>query len=42
MTEPVVERRAATGAPLLSIRGVKTYYGKIIALKGVDLDVNQG
>jgi len=26
----------------LSIRGLKTYYGKIIALKGVDLDVNQG
>ena len=42
MTEPVVERRAAPGTPLLSIRGVKTYYGKIIALKGVDLDVNQG
>ena len=28
--------------PCSSIRGVKTYYGKIIALKGVDLDVNQG
>ncbi len=28
--------------PLLQIRGVKTYYGKIIALKGVDLDVNEG
>ena len=42
MTEPVVERRAAPGTPLLSIRDVKTYYGKIIALKGVDLDVNQG
>ena len=42
MTEPVVERRAAPGTPLLSIRSVKTYYGKIIALKGVDLDVNQG
>ena len=27
---------------LLSIRGVKTYYGKIAALKGVDLDVNEG
>ncbi|UDL96795.1 MULTISPECIES: ABC transporter ATP-binding protein [Lichenihabitans] len=27
---------------MLTIRGVKTYYGKIIALKGVDLDVNQG
>jgi branched-chain amino acid transport system ATP-binding protein len=28
--------------PLLAVRGVKTYYGNIIALKGVDLDVNQG
>jgi branched-chain amino acid transport system ATP-binding protein len=23
--------------PLLSVRGVKTYYGNIIALKGVDM-----
>ena len=29
-------------APLLAIRGVKTYYGKIMALRGVDLDVNPG
>ncbi len=28
--------------PLLAVRGVKTYYGNIIALKGVDVDVNQG
>ena len=28
--------------PLLTVRGVKTYYGKIIALKGVDIDVNAG
>ncbi|MCM5555702.1 ABC transporter ATP-binding protein [Pleomorphomonas sp. NRK KF1] len=28
--------------PLLTIRGVKTYYGNIIALKGVDVDVHQG
>src|SRR5918994_2706860 len=28
--------------PLLSIRGVKTFYGNIIALKGVDLDVYEG
>ena len=27
---------------LLSVRGVKTYYGKIIALKGVDVDVRPG
>ena len=31
-----------SGAPLLAIRGVKTFYGNIIALKGVDLDVNEG
>ena len=29
-------------ATLLSIRGVKTYYGRVMALKGVDLDVNEG
>ena len=28
--------------PLLSVRGVTTYYGNIIALRGVDLDVNHG
>jgi branched-chain amino acid transport system ATP-binding protein len=28
--------------PLLSVRGVTTFYGKIQALKGVDLDVNEG
>ena len=28
--------------PLLSVRGVKTYYGRVQALKGVDLDVNEG
>ena len=29
-------------SPLLTIRGVETFYGKIQALKGIDLDVNQG
>ncbi len=29
-------------APLLAIRGVKTFYGNIMALKGVDLEVAQG
>src|SRR5262245_51296143 len=33
--------RAVT-APLLSIRGVKTYYGHIAALRGIDLDVEEG
>jgi len=28
--------------PLLAVRGVETYYGNIIALKGVDLDVHEG
>ncbi len=27
---------------LLSIKGVKTYYGNIVALKGVDVEVNEG
>ena len=29
-------------APLLAVRGVRTYYGKIVALKGVDVEVNEG
>jgi branched-chain amino acid transport system ATP-binding protein len=33
---------ASNGTPLLSVRGVKTYYGNIIALKGVDVDVREG
>ncbi len=28
--------------PLLQIRGVTAYYGKIVALKGVDIDVHRG
>lgn len=28
--------------PLLDIKGVKSFYGKIMALKGVDLSVNEG
>ncbi len=35
-------RAAAAAAPLLSVRGVKTFYGNIMALKGVDLDVHEG
>jgi branched-chain amino acid transport system ATP-binding protein len=31
-----------TREPLLSIRGVKTFYGNIMALKGVDVDVHAG
>ena len=29
-------------APLLSLRGVSAYYGSVAALRGVDLDVNEG
>jgi branched-chain amino acid transport system ATP-binding protein len=29
-------------SPLLSVRGVHTYYGRVAALKGVDLQVNAG
>ena len=28
--------------PLLTIRGIKTFYGRVMALKGVNLDVNEG
>jgi len=33
---------AQSSTPLLSVRGVHTYYGNIPALRGVDLDVNEG
>ena len=33
---------SAPPKPLLTIRGVETFYGKIQALKGIDIDVNQG
>jgi branched-chain amino acid transport system ATP-binding protein len=33
---------ASAAAPLLSVRGVKSFYGNVMALKGVDLDVNAG
>ncbi len=39
---PVTPLAGNTAAPMLTIRGVKSYYGNIIALKGVDLDVNEG
>ncbi|QEN90659.1 ABC transporter ATP-binding protein [Labrys sp. KNU-23] len=29
-------------SPLLTVRGVHTYYGQVHALKGVDVDINQG
>ena len=33
---------SAAATPLLSVRGVTTFYGKIQALYGVDIDVNDG
>jgi len=33
---------SAAAEPLLTVRGVETYYGKIVALRGVDMDVNRG
>jgi branched-chain amino acid transport system ATP-binding protein len=33
---------SGNGTPLLAVRGVKTYYGNIIALRGVDLEVHAG
>jgi branched-chain amino acid transport system ATP-binding protein len=41
-TETAPQTAAKAGEPMLSVRGVKTYYGNIIALKGVDVDVHQG
>ena len=29
-------------APLLSVNGVKTFYGRVMALKGVDIDIRAG
>jgi branched-chain amino acid transport system ATP-binding protein len=33
---------AAAATPLLAIRGLRAAYGKIEALKGVDLEINAG
>ena len=33
---------APYATPLLAIRGLRASYGKIEALKGVDLDINNG
>lgn len=39
---PAAAVPARTDAPMLSVRGVKTFYGNIMALKGVDVDVHKG
>src|ERR1700742_1208030 len=46
MSQAATMQTAPTPAPvgkaLLTVRGVETFYGKIQALKGIDLDVNKG
>jgi branched-chain amino acid transport system ATP-binding protein len=34
--------RAPAPKPMLTLRGVETFYGKIQALRGIDIDVNEG
>ena len=40
--EQVEAEIAPMSEPLLAVRGVKSFYGNIMALKGVDLDVHEG
>ena len=42
MTAPALQATRSSAVPLLTIRGVQTFYGKIQALRNVDMDVNQG
>ena len=44
MSEPAAKAsgQQLLAVPLLKVRGVETYYGNIIALKGVDVDVHEG
>ncbi|SCW38095.1 ABC transporter ATP-binding protein [Ancylobacter rudongensis] len=41
-TTPALATPARTDAPMLQVRGVKTFYGNIMALRGVDVDVYKG
>jgi branched-chain amino acid transport system ATP-binding protein len=41
-TQRAAPLASAAGKALLTVRGVETFYGKIQALKGVDIDVNEG
>ncbi len=41
-TPTMPDDAAAQSTPLLAVRGVETFYGKIQALKGIDLDVHSG
>src|SRR6185295_5848308 len=39
---PTMPTGSPAAQPLLSVRGVTTYYGNILALKGVDIEVADG
>jgi branched-chain amino acid transport system ATP-binding protein len=41
-TAPANGQAGGQAAPLLTVRGVKAFYGNIMALRGVDVDVRQG
>jgi branched-chain amino acid transport system ATP-binding protein len=38
----MIEAKPDGSSPLLAVRGVETYYGRIPALKGVDVEVREG
>ena len=40
--QPGAAAQPGAPPPLLALRGIETFYGKIQALKGIDLDVRQG
>ena len=42
MTAPAPQATRSIGGPLLTVRGVQTFYGKIQALRNIDMDVRQG
>jgi len=42
MASPTPAAASSAATPMLAVRGVKAYYGNIIALKGIDLEVNAG
>jgi branched-chain amino acid transport system ATP-binding protein len=43
MSEPLLEPPSQPlSEPLLAVRGVTAFYGRVMALKGVDLDVHEG
>ncbi|MDD2547154.1 MAG: ABC transporter ATP-binding protein [Burkholderiaceae bacterium] len=42
MTPPIPRATAPTGTPLLQVRGLESSYGRIQALKGLDLEIHPG